>query len=86
MLPSSPCGGAPSFEDCLAPTPMGQAGFDVFHRAFSAHSGIAVYDLPSASSSLFGESLRSGPEDATFLQISAVDRCPSQLSSVYTEG
>ncbi|XP_022368494.1 zinc finger protein GLIS3 [Enhydra lutris kenyoni] len=86
VLPSSPCGGAPSFEDCLAPTPMGQAGFDVFHRAFSAHSGIAVYDLPSASSSLFGESLRSGPEDATFLQISAVDRCPSQLSSVYTEG
>ncbi|XP_045879540.1 zinc finger protein GLIS3 [Meles meles] len=86
VLPSSPCGGAPPFEDCLAPTPMGQAGFDVFHRAFSAHSGIAVYDLPSASSSLFGESLRSGPEDATFLQISAVDRCPSQLSSVYTEG
>ena len=45
-----------------------------------------VYDLPSGSSSLFGETLRSGPEDATFLQISAVDRCPSQLSSVYTEG
>ncbi|XP_027973094.1 zinc finger protein GLIS3 [Eumetopias jubatus] len=86
VLPSSPCSGAPSFEDCLAPTPMGQAGFDVFHRAFSAHSGIAVYDLPSGSSSLFGESFRSGPEDATFLQISAVDRCPSQLSSVYTEG
>ncbi|XP_030875185.1 zinc finger protein GLIS3-like [Leptonychotes weddellii] len=41
MLPSSPCSGVPSFEDCLAPTPMGQAGFDVFHRAFSAHSGIA---------------------------------------------
>ena len=45
-----------------------------------------VYDLPSGSSSLFGETLRSGPEDATFLQFSAVDRCPSQLSSVYTEG
>ncbi|XP_025857391.1 zinc finger protein GLIS3 isoform X2 [Vulpes vulpes] len=86
VLPSSSCGAVPSFEDCLAPTPMGQAGFDVFHRAFSAHSGIAVYDLPSGSSSLFGESLRGGPEDATFLQISAMDRCPSQLSSVYTEG
>ncbi|XP_034503038.1 LOW QUALITY PROTEIN: zinc finger protein GLIS3 [Ailuropoda melanoleuca] len=86
VLPSSPCSVVPSFEDCLAPTPMGQAGFDMFHRAFSAHSGIAVYDLPSGSSSLFGESLRSGPEDSTFLQISAVDRCPSQLSSVYTEG
>nr|XP_055167353.1 zinc finger protein GLIS3 isoform X2 [Nyctereutes procyonoides] len=86
VLPSSSCGAVPSFEDCLAPTPMGQAGFDVFHRAFSAHSGIAVCDLPSGSSSLFGESLRGGPEDATFLQISAMDRCPSQLSSVYTEG
>lgn len=41
VLPSSSCGAVPSFEDCLAPTPMGQAGFDVFHRAFSAHSGIA---------------------------------------------
>ncbi|XP_021489931.1 zinc finger protein GLIS3 isoform X1 [Meriones unguiculatus] len=84
--PSSSCSMVPSFEDCLVPTSMGQAGFDVFHRAFSTHSGITVYDLPSASSSLFGESLRSGPEDPTFLQLSAVDRCPSQLSSVYTEG
>nr|XP_031532794.1 zinc finger protein GLIS3 isoform X2 [Vicugna pacos] len=84
--PSSSCNVGPSFEDCLLPASMGQAGFDVFHRAFSAHSGITVYDLPSGSSSLFGEPLRSGPEDATFLQISAVDRCPSQLSSVYTEG
>ncbi|XP_021108435.1 zinc finger protein GLIS3 isoform X5 [Heterocephalus glaber] len=84
--PGNSCSVVPSFEDCLVPTSMGQAGFDVFHRAFSTHSGIAVYDLPPASSSLFGESLRSGPEDTTFLQISAVDRCPSQLSSVYTEG
>ncbi|XP_009242748.2 zinc finger protein GLIS3 isoform X1 [Pongo abelii] len=84
--PVSSCSVVPSFEDCLVPTSMGQAGFDVFHRAFSTHSGITVYDLPSSSSSLFGESLRSGAEDATFLQISTVDRCPSQLSSVYTEG
>ncbi|XP_033613587.1 zinc finger protein GLIS3 [Fukomys damarensis] len=84
--PGSSCSVVPSFEDCLVPTSMGQAGFDVFHRAFSTHSGVAVYDLPSTSSSLFGESLRSGPEDTTFLQISAMDRCPSQLSSVYTEG
>ncbi|XP_060055765.1 zinc finger protein GLIS3 isoform X2 [Erinaceus europaeus] len=86
MPPSSSCSVMPSFEDCLVPTSMGQSGFDVFHRAFSAHSGITVYDLPSGSSSLFGESLRSSPEDTTFLQISTVDRCPSQLSSVYTEG
>ncbi|XP_012593090.1 zinc finger protein GLIS3 [Microcebus murinus] len=84
--PGSSCSVVPSFEDCLVPTSMGQAGFDVFHRAFSTHSGITVYDLPSGSSSLFGESLRSGPEDAAFLQLSAVDRCPSQLSSVHTEG
>ncbi|XP_007937575.1 zinc finger protein GLIS3 [Orycteropus afer afer] len=84
--PSSSCSVVPSFEDSLVPTSMGQAGFDVFHRAFSTHSGITVCDLPSGSSSLFAESLRSGPEDTTFLQISAVDRCPSQLSSVYTEG
>ncbi|XP_077004400.1 zinc finger protein GLIS3 isoform X1 [Tamandua tetradactyla] len=86
MPPGSACSVVPSFEDCLVPTSMGQTGLDVFHRAFSTHSGITVYDLPSGSSSLFGESLRSGPEDTPFLQISAVDRCPSQLSSVYTEG
>ncbi|XP_066113275.1 zinc finger protein GLIS3 isoform X1 [Saccopteryx bilineata] len=86
MPPSSSCSVVPSFDDYLVPTSMGQAGFDVFHRAFSTHSGITVYDLPSASSSLFGESIRNGPEDTAFLQISAVDRCPSQLSSVYTEG
>lgn len=34
----------------------------------------------------FGDSARSIPEDSSFLQINAVDRCSSQLSSVYTEG
>lgn len=38
--PSSSCSVVPSFEDYLVPTSMGQAGFDVFHRAFSTHSGI----------------------------------------------
>ncbi|XP_050800226.1 zinc finger protein GLIS3 isoform X2 [Gopherus flavomarginatus] len=80
------CNMVPPFEDCLVPTSMSQAGFDVFHRAFSAHSGITVYDLPSGSTGIFGDSLRNGSEDASFLQINAVDRCPSQLSSVYTEG
>ncbi|XP_053429734.1 zinc finger protein GLIS3 isoform X3 [Nycticebus coucang] len=84
--PGSSCSVVPAFEDCLVPTSMGQSGFDVFHRAFSTHSGITVYDLPSSSSSLFGESVRSGPEDAAFLQLSAMERCPSQLSSVHTEG
>ncbi|KAM6468353.1 zinc finger protein GLIS3 isoform 1-T2 [Liasis olivaceus] len=76
------CNMVPPFEDCLVPTSMGQAGFDVFHKAFSAHSGITVYDFPSA----FGDSLCNGIEDSSFLHINAVDRCPSQLSSVYTEG
>ncbi|XP_066473247.1 zinc finger protein GLIS3 [Tiliqua scincoides] len=86
MQHSSACNMAPPFEDCIVPTSMGQAGFDVFHRAFSAHSGITVYDLPSGSTGFFGDSLYSGAEDSSFLQINAVDRCPSQLSSVYTEG
>lgn len=37
---SSACSMVPPFEDCIVPTSMGQAGFDIFHRAFSAHSGI----------------------------------------------
>ncbi|KAK1176001.1 zinc finger protein GLIS3 [Acipenser oxyrinchus oxyrinchus] len=76
----------PPFEDCLFPTSMGQAGLDVFHRALSAHSGITVYDLSSASQGIFGESVQNVAEDPGFLQINAVDRCPSQLSSIYTEG
>lgn len=40
LPPSSSCSMVPAFEDCLVPTSMGQTGFDVFHRAFSTHSGI----------------------------------------------
>ncbi|XP_069481831.1 zinc finger protein GLIS3 [Ambystoma mexicanum] len=76
----------PPFEDCLVPTSMGQTSFDVFHRAFSAHSGITVYDLPHGSTGIFGDSMRNVADDTSFLQINAVDRCPSQLSSIYTEG
>lgn len=35
-----PCNTVPSFEDCLVPTSAGQAGLGIFHRTFSAHSGI----------------------------------------------
>uniref|UniRef100_A0ABM5FS80 Zinc finger protein GLIS3 isoform X2 n=1 Tax=Pogona vitticeps TaxID=103695 RepID=A0ABM5FS80_9SAUR len=80
------CNMVPPFEDCLVPTSIGQAGFDVFHRAFSAHSGITVYDLPSGPTGMFSDPLSGGSDDSSFLQINAVDRCPSQLSSVYTEG
>uniref|UniRef100_A0A8C3CLR1 GLIS family zinc finger 3 n=1 Tax=Cairina moschata TaxID=8855 RepID=A0A8C3CLR1_CAIMO len=46
---------------------------------------IQVYDFPAGPTGIFGDSARSMPEDSSFLQINAVDRCPSQLSSVYTE-
>ncbi|KFV85833.1 Zinc finger protein GLIS3, partial [Struthio camelus australis] len=81
-----PCNMVPPFEDCVAPTSVGQAGSGVFHRTFSAHSGITVYDFPPGPTGIFGDSTYGMPEDSSFLQISAVDRCPSQLSSVYTEG
>ncbi|NWY05038.1 GLIS3 protein, partial [Nothoprocta ornata] len=80
------CSMVPPFEDSLAPTPVSQAGSGAFHRTFSAHSGITVYDFPPGPTDIFGDSTYSLPEDSSFLQISAVDRCPSQLSSVYTEG
>ncbi|NXF10888.1 GLIS3 protein, partial [Smithornis capensis] len=80
------CNMGPSFEDCLAPTSVGQAGLGIFHRTFSGHSGITVYDFPTGSLSIFGDSACSMPEDSSFLQVNAVDRCSSQLSSVYTEG
>lgn len=34
------CNTVPSFEDCLVPTSAGQASLGIFHRTFSAHSGI----------------------------------------------
>ncbi|NXA53122.1 GLIS3 protein, partial [Nothocercus julius] len=80
------CNMVPPFEDCLAPTPVSQTGSGAFHRAFSAHSGITVYDFPPGPTGIFSDATYSLPEDSSFLQISAVDRCPSQLSSVYTEG
>nr|XP_009939230.1 PREDICTED: zinc finger protein GLIS3 [Opisthocomus hoazin] len=80
------CNTVPPFEDCLVPTSVGQAGLGIFHRTFSAHSGITVYDFPAGSTGIFGDSARSMSEDSSFLQVNAVDRCSSQLSSVYTEG
>ncbi|NWV13796.1 GLIS3 protein, partial [Ptilonorhynchus violaceus] len=76
----------PPFEDCLAPTSAGQAGLGIFHRTFSGHSGIKVYDFPAGSIGIFGDSACSMPEDGNFLQVNAVDHCANQLSSVYTEG
>ncbi|XP_062455925.1 zinc finger protein GLIS3 [Rhea pennata] len=80
------CNMIPPLEECFAPTSMSQAGPGTFNRTFSAHSGITVYDFPPGPTGIFGDSTYSMPEDSSFLQISAVDCCPSQLSSVYTEG
>ncbi|NXW92310.1 GLIS3 protein, partial [Alopecoenas beccarii] len=80
------CNMVPPFEDCLVPTSVGQAGLGIFHRTFSAHSGITVYDFPAGSTGIFGDSACNMPEDSSFLQVNAVDHCSTQLSSVYTEG
>ncbi|XP_017663786.1 PREDICTED: zinc finger protein GLIS3 isoform X2 [Lepidothrix coronata] len=80
------CNMVPPFEDCLAPTSAGQAGLGLFHRTFSGHSGITVYDFPAGSIGIFGDSASSMPEDSSFLQVNGVDHRSSQLSSVYTEG
>ncbi|NWV28396.1 GLIS3 protein, partial [Origma solitaria] len=80
------CNMVPPAEDCLAPTSASQAGLGIFHRSFSGHSGIKVYDFPAGSVGIFGDSACSMPEDSSFLQVNAVDHCSSQLSSVYTEG
>ncbi|CAM9758264.1 unnamed protein product [Lampetra planeri] len=64
-------------------------GFDVFQRTLSAHAGDpARYDLSSGMAGVFAESVRSGGMDemSSFLHITAMDRCPSQMSSIYTEG
>ncbi|XP_064032683.1 zinc finger protein GLIS3 [Pogoniulus pusillus] len=81
-----PCSMVPPFEDCLIPTSAGQAGLGIFHRTFSAHSGVTVYDFPAGSTGIFGDSAHAMPEDSSFLQVNAVDCCSSQLPSVYTEG
>ncbi|XP_065600249.1 zinc finger protein GLIS3 [Cyrtonyx montezumae] len=79
------CNMVPPFEDCLFPASVSQAGLGVFHRTFSAHSGITVYDFPAGPTGVFGDSTHSMPEDSSFLQINAMDHHPTQLSSVYTE-
>ncbi|XP_069783325.1 zinc finger protein GLIS3-like [Narcine bancroftii] len=76
----------PPLEDCLFPSNVGQAGFDAFHRALSAHPSFPAYDFQATSPGIAGDSVRNCPEDSAFLQINAIDRCPSQLSSIYTEG
>ncbi|KAM4049557.1 zinc finger protein GLIS3 [Anomaloglossus baeobatrachus] len=86
MQHGNACNMVPPFEDCMPHGCGNKTDFDVFHRAFTSHSGITVYDFPSGSAGFFGDPQRSNTDDTSFLQINAIDRCPSQLSSVYTEG
>ncbi|XP_072137867.1 zinc finger protein GLIS3-like isoform X1 [Mobula birostris] len=85
MRQASPHNMVSPLEDCLFPTTVGQAGFDAFHRALSAHPSFPAYDFQTTSPGIFSDSVRNCPEDNSFLQINAIDRCPSQLSSIYTE-
>ncbi|XP_055723159.1 zinc finger protein GLIS3-like [Salvelinus fontinalis] len=70
------------FDDSLSPTFTTQKRLDISQRALS---GLTVYDLQGASQDLLVNPVPVMSEDA-YLHVSAVDRCPSQLSCIYTEG
>ncbi|XP_041742116.1 zinc finger protein GLIS3 [Coregonus clupeaformis] len=72
----------PEFDESLAPTFTTQNRLDISQRALS---GLTVYDLQGASQDLLVNPVPVMSEDA-YLHVSAVDRCPSQLSCIYTEG
>ncbi|XP_010893972.1 zinc finger protein GLIS3 [Esox lucius] len=70
----------PMFDDGNAPTFITQNGLDISQRTLS---GVTVYDLQSASQDLLVNPVMS---ENAYLHVSAVGRCPSQLSCIYTEG
>uniref|UniRef100_A0A4W5M6Q0 GLIS family zinc finger 3 n=1 Tax=Hucho hucho TaxID=62062 RepID=A0A4W5M6Q0_9TELE len=72
----------PEFDDSLSPTFTTQNRLDISQRALS---GLTVYDLQGASQDLLVNPVPVMSEDA-YLHLSAVDRCPSQLSCIYTDG
>ncbi|CDQ78835.1 unnamed protein product [Oncorhynchus mykiss] len=71
----------PEFDDSLSQTFPTQNRLDISQRALS---GLTVYDLQGASQDLLVNPVPVMSEDA-YLHVSAVDRCPSQLSCIYTE-
>ncbi|KAJ8286485.1 hypothetical protein GJAV_G00039750, partial [Gymnothorax javanicus] len=72
-----------SNEDGLPPIAANQHGLDVF---YSAVNGITVCDLQGEYRDFLGDLTQGVTDESSFLQVTALDRCPSQLSSIYTEG
>ncbi|XP_061118101.1 zinc finger protein GLIS3 [Conger conger] len=72
----------PSVQDAPPPVPS-QHGLDAFRNTLT---GIAVYDLQGGYQDFWGYPMQGVTDDSSFLQVTALDRCPSQLSSIYTEG
>ncbi|KAI4878364.1 hypothetical protein NFI96_013996, partial [Prochilodus magdalenae] len=70
------------FEDSLGASVTTHQEIDLIHRALSS---ITVLDQQTLSKDALEDCDHSVPVD-NYLQIRSVDRCPSQLSCVYTEG
>ncbi|XP_072515491.1 zinc finger protein GLIS3 isoform X2 [Salminus brasiliensis] len=70
------------FEDSLGPSVTSQQEMDLIHRALSS---ITVMDQHCVSKDAL-ENPDQSVSDDNYLQIRAVDQCPSQLSCVYREG
>ncbi|KAL7848295.1 hypothetical protein AOLI_G00230130 [Acnodon oligacanthus] len=70
------------FEDSLGPSVTTHQEIDLIHRALSS---ITVLDQQTISKDALEDQDPSVSED-NYLHIRTVDRCPSQLSCVYTEG
>ncbi|XP_072919446.1 zinc finger protein GLIS1-like isoform X3 [Hemitrygon akajei] len=70
-----------SADDSHCPSPVQHNGY----HSCIAHASLSGFDIVPESQGTFGETLRNEPEDNGLFQISTVDRCLNQLSSVYTE-
>ncbi|XP_066506988.1 zinc finger protein GLIS3 [Hoplias malabaricus] len=70
------------FEDSLGPSVTTHQEIDLIHRTLSS---ITVLDQQAVPKDALEEQERTVSED-NYLYIRTVDRCPSQLSCVYTEG
>ncbi|XP_035245754.1 zinc finger protein GLIS3-like isoform X1 [Anguilla anguilla] len=73
----------PTIEEGVAASVPSQYGLDAFR---SALTGITVYDLQGGYQDFLGDPMQGMTDESHFLQVTAFDRCPSQLSSIYTEG
>uniref|UniRef100_A0A673YK43 GLIS family zinc finger 3 n=1 Tax=Salmo trutta TaxID=8032 RepID=A0A673YK43_SALTR len=75
----------PEFDDSLSPTFTTQNRLDISQSYITDQHAFILYDLQGASQDLLVNPVPVMSEDA-YLHVSAVDRCPSQLSCIYTEG